>query len=74
MLNSPHTHTHTHTQAKLIDGKIHFRGLVASPDGKKIFRTERYICVDMYVYMHTSYVHYISLCIVHTTFTLSLSL
>ena len=29
------------TQAKIIDGKIHFRGLVASPDGQKIFRAER---------------------------------
>jgi len=25
----------------LIEGKIHFKGLVASPDGQKIFRAER---------------------------------
>ena len=28
-------------QAQLIDGKMHFKGLVASPDGQKIFRAER---------------------------------
>mmetsp|Transcript_13968 Transcript_13968/g.21745 ORF Transcript_13968/g.21745 Transcript_13968/m.21745 type:complete len:374 (-) Transcript_13968:295-1416(-) len=27
-------------QAKIIDGKIHFRGLVSSPDGSKVFRAE----------------------------------
>ena len=28
-------------QAKVIDGELHLRGLVASPDGQKIFRCER---------------------------------
>jgi len=28
-------------QAKVEDGKLHFQGLVASPDGKQIFRAER---------------------------------
>lgn len=28
-------------QAKVIDGELHLKGLVASPDGKQIFRTER---------------------------------
>eukprot|EP00438_Fugacium_kawagutii_P014701 Skav216937 [mRNA] locus=scaffold880:38907:52307:- [translate_table: standard] len=28
-------------QAKVVDGELHLRGLVASPDGQKIFRTER---------------------------------
>eukprot|EP00960_Hanusia_phi_P046566 757911-Hanusia_phi.AAC.1 len=28
-------------QARIVDGKIHFKGLVASPDGSKIFRAER---------------------------------
>ena len=32
-------------QAKLIDGKLHFRGLVSSPDGQKMFRAERCVCV-----------------------------
>ncbi len=31
-----------HPQAQLLgDGLMHFRGLVASPDGQKIFRVER---------------------------------
>ena len=28
-------------QAKVIDGELHLKGLVASPDGQKIFRCER---------------------------------
>jgi len=28
-------------QARVTDGRLHFLGLVASPDGQKIFRTER---------------------------------
>mgnify|MGYP002803562104 CR=1 FL=1 len=28
-------------QAKVIDGELHLRGLVASPDGQRIFKTER---------------------------------
>ena len=28
-------------QAKVIDGELHLKGLVASPDGQQIFRTER---------------------------------
>merc|ERR1712048_680635 len=28
-------------QARVIDGQLHFKGLVASPDGQRIFRVER---------------------------------
>eukprot|EP00927_Polykrikos_kofoidii_P036205 TRINITY_DN30585_c0_g1_i1.p1 TRINITY_DN30585_c0_g1~~TRINITY_DN30585_c0_g1_i1.p1 ORF type:complete len:444 (-),score=84.81 TRINITY_DN30585_c0_g1_i1:71-1351(-) len=31
-------------QARIIDGKLHFSGLVASPDGKRMFRVERNDC------------------------------
>ena len=52
-------------QAKLIDGKLHFRGLVSSPDGQKMFRAERCVyvlcvecvCVCVCVYVCVSPKH-----------------